>query len=159
MNSLNSGPCARTRQRLFKQARLADYTLMETHRQAPETMITQLIGTELEPGEVKRAREHLLAVGLDDLVQVREGDARETLKDLGGGIHLVLLDGAFSLYLPVHKLREPDLRDGALILAENAFEQAGGYLAYVRDSANGYLSQPVVLNEGRGNELTVRVRG
>jgi predicted O-methyltransferase YrrM len=117
-----------------------------------------LIGTELEPSKVARARANLEAAGLADLVELREGDARETLKDVAGDIDLLLLDGAFTLYLPVLKQLEPHLKSGAMILAENAFEQAGGYLAYVRDPANGYLSQPLPINEGRGNELTIVTR-
>lgn len=114
-----------------------------------------LIGTELEPTKVARARANLDAAGLAELVEIRQGDARETLADLEGEVDLVLLDGAFTLYLPVLKLLEPRLKAGTVILAENAFEQAGGYLAYVRDPANGYVSQALPINEGRGNELTV----
>ncbi len=58
------------------------------------------------------------------------------------------------LYLPVLKLIEPRLKTGAVILGENAFDP--GYLDYVRNPANGYLSQPLPVDEGRGNEFTVR---
>lgn len=37
---------------------------------------------------------------------IRVGDAGETLRGVGGLIDFVLLDGAFSLYLPVLKLLE-----------------------------------------------------
>jgi hypothetical protein len=60
--------------------------------------------------------------------------------------------------LPVLKVLEPRLRNGAMILAENAFERAGGYLEDVRDPANGYLSQPISLSEGREIELSVLLR-
>ncbi|KAF1017440.1 MAG: hypothetical protein GAK31_00705 [Stenotrophomonas maltophilia] len=118
----------------------------------------QLIGTELEPGKAARALRHLAEAGLDDLVEIRVGDARQTLAGLQGGIDLVLLDGAFSLYLPVLKLLEPLLHTGTLILAENAFDHGNAYLAYVRDPANGYLSQPLAINPGRGNEFTLVTR-
>jgi predicted O-methyltransferase YrrM len=114
-----------------------------------------LIGSELEPTKVARARAHLEAAGLADLVGVREGDALETLKDTGGQVDLLLIDGAFSLYLPVLKLIEPRLKRGAVILGENAFDLE--YLQYVRDPANGYLSQPLAIDEGRGNEFSVWV--
>jgi hypothetical protein len=52
-------------------------------------------------------------------------------------------------------LVEPRLASGAAILGENAF--AKDYLAYVRDPANGYLSQRLDIDEGRGNEFTVKV--
>ena len=38
--------------------------------------------------------------------------------------------------------------------AENAFEP--GYLDYVRNPANGYDSQRLPIDEGNGNEFTVR---
>lgn len=117
-----------------------------------------LISTELEPGKAARAHANLEAAGLADLVDIRVGDARETLVDVDGEIDMVLLDGAFSLYLPVLKLLEPHLKAGTPILAENAFDQDNEYIAYVRDPANGYLSQPFPINEGRGNEFTVVTR-
>ena len=117
----------------------------------------QLIGSEIEPTKVVRARANLEAAGLSDMVDIREGDALETLREVGGEVDLLLLDGAFPLYLPVLKLIGPQLRTGALVLAENALDRE--YLDYVRNCANGYLSQPVALNqEGRGNELTVVTR-
>ncbi len=113
-----------------------------------------LIGSELEAAKVTRARTHLDAAGLADLVDIREGDALETLKNVGGTVDLALIDGAWSLYLPVLKLIEPQLNPGAVILGENAF--AADYLDYIRDPTNGYISQSLPLDEGRGNEFTVK---
>jgi predicted O-methyltransferase YrrM len=116
-----------------------------------------LIGTDLEPGKIERARANVTAAGLSDLVEFRVGDARETLKSgVGGDIDMVMLDGAFILYLPILKLLEPRLKPGALIIGENAFEEATGYLDYVRDPRNGYLSLPLSFDPGRGNELTIK---
>ena len=112
----------------------------------------QLIGSELEPTKVVRARANLQAAGL---AEIREGDALETLDDVGGEVDVLLIDGAWSLYLPVLRLIEPKLAPGAVILGENAF--ASDYLDYVRDPANCYLSQPLAIDEGRGNEFTVRI--
>lgn len=114
-----------------------------------------LIGSELESAKVERARSHVEVAGLADLVDIREGDARDTLADVGGAVDLILIDGAWSLYLPVLKLVEPRLRAGAIVLAENAFAQ--DYLEYVREAANGYFSQTLPLDEGRGNEFAVRI--
>lgn len=113
-----------------------------------------LIGSEIEPSKVARAKANIEAAGLSDLVDIREGDALETLRDTGSEVDLLMLDGAFPLYLPVLKLVEPQLRTGAFILAENALDR--DYLDYVRDPANGYLSQAVALDDPRGNEVTVR---
>jgi predicted O-methyltransferase YrrM len=119
----------------------------------------QLIGTELEPTKAQRARENLAAAGLADLVEIRVGDALDTLKEgIDGDVDVLLLDGAFSLYLPVLKLLEPHLRDGAFVIGDNAIEQSPGYLDYVRNPRNGYLSLTLPFEAGRGNELTVVTR-
>lgn len=115
----------------------------------------QLIGSELEPAKVARARAHIDASGLSDLVDIRKGDALETLKNIDGEVDLALIDGAWSLYLPVLKLIEPRLRPGAVILAENAF--AKDYLEYIRDPSSGYIAHSLPIDEGRGNEFAVRI--
>ncbi len=113
----------------------------------------QLIGTELEATKAAAAKRSIHDAGLADLVDIRIGDALETLKDgIGGDIGMVHLDGAFSLYLPVLKLLEPHLKPGALVIGENSF---GEYIDYVRDPRNGYLSLPLPFEAGRGNEFTV----
>jgi predicted O-methyltransferase YrrM len=102
----------------------------------------RLIATEFEPGKVARARENIAAAGLDDLVEIRAGDAVETLaRDLPEVVDLVLLDGAKGLYPKLLALLEPRLCSGALIVADNAGWSAE-YLARVRDPGGGYVSVP-----------------
>lgn len=103
----------------------------------------QLITTEFEPTKVAQARAHLAAGGLLDLVELRCGDALETLaRDLPPHIDLVLLDGAKALYNDILSLVENHLSPGALILADNV-DFCPDYLARVRSPANGYLSIPL----------------
>jgi predicted O-methyltransferase YrrM len=102
----------------------------------------RLVTTEFEPSKVARARENLKAGGLDDLVEIRVGDALQTLAaDLPDTIDLLLLDGAKALYPEILSLVESRLRPGALIVADNA-DHSPDYLARVRSTAAGYLSTP-----------------
>jgi predicted O-methyltransferase YrrM len=102
----------------------------------------RLISCEFEPSKVVRARANLAAGGLDDLVEIREGDALETLaNNLPDVIDLVLLDGAKGLYPAILALLEGKLRAGALIIADNA-DWGPEYLARVRAPEHGYLSIP-----------------
>ena len=102
----------------------------------------RLITSEFEPSKVARARDNLAAGGLADLVEIREGDALETLASgLPDTIDLVLLDGAKSLYMEILALVEGRLRPGAVIIADNA-DHCPEYLEHVRRPDNGYLSMP-----------------
>ena len=100
----------------------------------------RLITTEFEQSKVARARENLAAGGLADLVEIREGDALETLaSDLPDTIDLLLLDGAKSLYMDVLGLVESRLRPGAVIIADNA-DHCPEYLEHVGNPDTAYLS-------------------
>jgi predicted O-methyltransferase YrrM len=102
----------------------------------------RLITTEFEPSKVARARDNLAAGGLIDLVEIREGDALQTLSvDLPETVDLLLLDGAKALYPEILSLVESRLRIGALIVADNA-DYSPDYLARVRPPAKGYMSTP-----------------
>ncbi|WP_395020366.1 O-methyltransferase [Dongia sp.] len=102
----------------------------------------RLITSEFEPGKAARARENLTAGGVIDLVEIREGDALQTLsRDLPDSIDLLLLDGAKALYPEILGLVESRLRPGAFIVADNA-EYSPDYLARVRSAALGYMSTP-----------------
>lgn len=102
----------------------------------------RVIGSEFEASKVLRAQANLNAAGLADLVEIREGDALQTLaRDLPQRIDLLLLDGAKALYPEILALVESRLRPGALIVADNA-DHSPAYLARVRDIGNGYLSVP-----------------
>ena len=114
----------------------------------------RLIGSEFEPSKVVRARANIAAAGLSDLVDIREGDALETLaRDLPESIDLVLLDGAKSLYPRVLALLEPHLRAGALIVADNA-EMSPEYLAHIRTPGGAYLSVPFAADVELSMKLT-----
>jgi predicted O-methyltransferase YrrM len=102
----------------------------------------RLITTEFEPSKVARARENLTAGGLIDLVEIREGDALQTLKaGLPDTIDLLLLDGAKGLYPEILALLEDRLRLGAFVVADDA-DMSPDYLARVRSTEQGYLSTP-----------------
>ena len=105
------------------------------------------------PSKAARAKANLNAGGVIDLVEIREGDALETLSvDLPEAIDFVLLDGAKSLYPEILSLLESRLKPGALIVADNA-DMSPDYLKRVRTSASGYMSVPFAEDV----ELSMRV--
>jgi len=113
----------------------------------------RLITSEFEPSKAARARENLSAGGLIDLVEIREGDALQTLRaDLPDTIDLVLLDGAKALYPEILDLLEDHLKPGAIIVADNA-DDSPDYLMRVRRPGSGYMSTPFAEDV----ELSVRI--
>jgi predicted O-methyltransferase YrrM len=102
----------------------------------------RLIGTEFEPSKLAHARANLAAAGLADLVEIRQGDALETLaRDLPAAIDVVLLDGHKALYGKILALVAPRLRAGSFLVADNA-DACPDYKAQVRAAGSGYLSIP-----------------
>lgn len=78
----------------------------------------RLISTEFEPSKIAQAQDNIAAAGLSDLVEIRAGDALQSLStDLPDHIDLVLLDGAKPLYPKILALLEPRLRSGAMLVA------------------------------------------
>src|SRR5690606_16031498 len=102
----------------------------------------RVISTEYLSHKVKVAREHIAEAGLSDFVDILEGDARETLKDLDTPWDFVLLDGWPDLVYPIFKLIEPNLKKGTVIAVDDVagFQPSmKGYIDYVRNPENGYL--------------------
>ncbi len=117
-----------------------------------------VIGSELEPSKVAAARTNLAEAGLADIVEIREGDARETLRDAGGPIDFVLLDGWKELYLPLIRLLAPQIRPGGLVLSDNLFtfwSALAEFRDWMRDPANGFRSLALAI--GDGMECSVRI--
>jgi predicted O-methyltransferase YrrM len=113
--------------------------------------VGRVISTELNPAKAQRAREHLAEAGLADVVDIVTGDALSTLATVSGPIGFALLDGWKELYLDMLRVIEPQLSPGALVAADDTLSFAKvltGYLSYVRDEANGYVSVAFPLGDG-----------
>lgn len=117
----------------------------------------EVIGAELVSAKAATAYKNLSAAGLDSYVDIRVGDARETLKDVGGPVDFVLIDGwplsnGPTLARQVIEIMSPQLRVGGYVLNDNAEPD---FLEYIRDPANGFIS--VTLPIKRGTELALKV--
>jgi len=116
-----------------------------------------VIGTELEPFKINAARQNFEDAGVSDIVDLREGDALETLKDCGGSVDFLLVDGWPKLAASVIKLVAPQMRKGAIVLCDEAGHSPSdkaAYRGFVRDPANGFISMNV--SSLRGTEISVR---
>ena len=119
----------------------------------------EVIGTEREPNKRERALAHLAEAGLADLVDVRLGDARETLaRDLTAPVDLLFLDGWKDLYIEILELVTPRLRPGAVVLADNVrtFKKTlAPFVARMRSGRHGFASTTLPFSSGL--EVAVRL--
>ncbi len=116
-----------------------------------------VIGTEMVPEKAARAREHLMEAGLDAFVEIREGDALETLRHVDDPVDMLLNDGFPRFTLLVLQLVAPRMRPGAVALCGNAAmfpADHRDYVAWVRDPANGFRSAH--LSKGMAGEFSVK---
>jgi predicted O-methyltransferase YrrM len=117
-----------------------------------------VIGTEHEPVKAAAARANFEAAGLSDFIDLREGDLRETLKDIVGPVDFVLMDIWTEMARPAIELIAPHLRVGAVILADNTTQVRhayGRFFEFVEDPKNRLLSMTLPFDGGL--EMVVRV--
>src|SRR5580698_4308475 len=110
----------------------------------------KVIGSELVPAKAATARRNLNQAGLTEYAEIREGDARQTLRDLGGPVDFALIDGwpvneGRSLAREVIEMIAPQLRIGAYVLNDNGETD---FLDFIRDPANGFLSITLPIKNG-----------
>lgn len=94
---------------------------------------------------------HLETAGLSPFAEIRAGDALQTLRDVGGAVDLLFLDGCKLMYPNVLKLMMPRLRPGAVVLADDETlfpHDVASYLDFVRDPSNGFVTATLPLGDG-----------
>lgn len=109
----------------------------------------RVITTEIEPDKARIARQNLAEAGLDDLVDLRVGDALTTLRDVDE-VDLLFLDGWNDLYESVLDLLQPQLSSGALVIADLSEDDPAqdGYCERMRDPGHGYVTVEIPLDAG-----------
>lgn len=107
-----------------------------------------ILTTELLAERANRAALNLGGAGLRDLVEIRGGNALDSLVCIDADVDLLFLDGSNDLYLPVLELLEPRLTQRALIVADMSHEDP--HHALYRDYVNGpgYLTTEIPIDAG-----------
>jgi predicted O-methyltransferase YrrM len=118
----------------------------------------RVIGSELNSHKHATACRNLTEAGLSDLVEIRQGDALDTLREPDGPIDMVFLDGFPAYYLPILTMLAPRLRQGAVVVADNILTHRAilaPYRQFVRDEANGFFSATLLVKYGM--EYSIRL--
>lgn len=117
-----------------------------------------VIGTEHEPSKVAAARANFEAAGVTDLIDLREGDLRETLREVEAPVDFMLVDIWIPMARPALELVKPRFRPGTIVVCDNVIQFArdyADYLGFVRNRENGFRS--ITLPMRGGVEMSVWV--
>ena len=115
----------------------------------------EVIGTEYEPDKANAARAHFEQAGLSRFIDLREGDLRETLKDISGPVDFMLVDIWISMARPALEMVTPHLRPGAIVVCDNTEHHRSAYADYFAFlDANGFRT--MTLPFAGGPEMSVR---
>lgn len=79
-----------------------------------------IVTTELIESKAQKALENFQRAKVEDLIELRVGDALETLQGHLSPIDLLLLDGWKDLYLPIFQMLEPNFQANTIIYVDNA---------------------------------------
>ena len=117
-----------------------------------------VIATEYESTKAAIARAHFAEARLSSYVDLREGDVRETLKDIGGPVDFLLLDIWTPMARPVIELVTRHLRQGAIVVTDNTSKRRIDYrdlFAFIKEPAHGFTTQTFPFKGGL--ELSVKL--
>jgi predicted O-methyltransferase YrrM len=114
-----------------------------------------VIGTEYEPAKANAARAHFEQAGLSGLIDLREGDLRETLSTIEGPVDFMLVDIWIRMARPALELVTPRLRRGAIVICDNTARYRTEYADYFAFlGSNGFRTMTLPFDGGL--ELSIR---
>ena len=116
-----------------------------------------VIATEYEPTKAAVALKHFDDAGLASLIELRQGDLRETLKSIVGPIDFMLMDIWIPMSRPALELVAPHLRPGSVVICDNTAkyrERYKDYFSFIEDPRNAFRT--VTLPFDNGLEFSIR---
>jgi len=116
-----------------------------------------VIGTEHEPEKARAARAHFQEAGLTRFIDLRQGDLRETLRQIDGPVDFTLVDIWIPMARPALELIAPHLRRGAIVVCDNTEQHRvayADYFAFINDPAQQFRT--MTLPFAGGLEMSVR---
>lgn len=116
-----------------------------------------VIGTEYEPVKAAIARRNFAEAGFSRLIDLREGDLRETLRQIEGPIDFLLMDIWTEMARAAIERVAPHLRVGAIVVCDNTrsfHDEYAAYFEFINEPANGFRTMTLPFDGGL--EVSVR---
>jgi predicted O-methyltransferase YrrM len=121
----------------------------------------RILTLERDSDRAAEAARYFGRAGVRHLITQLVGDARERIAEVREPIDLLFLDGGFANYYPCLLRCQPHLRDGALLVADNAgigAAEMADYLEHVRgryDSRTEWFETDLAWNPRDAVEISV----
>ena len=119
----------------------------------------RVLSLEADSGCIGDWRRNVAEAGVDDVADLIEGDARETLPAIDDVFDVVFLDAANKQYEELFQLARSKLEQGALVVADDVILHADTLQDYVDARRADPTLSTVTVSLDRGLELSVVLRG
>jgi caffeoyl-CoA O-methyltransferase len=118
-----------------------------------------LTSLEHDPVKVEAWRKNIAEAGLEDWVDLIEGDAAETIRAIDDVFDMVFLDAEKEDYERLFQAARGKLEPGALVVADNVLSHQEILGAYSRARQSDPTLESVTVPLDRGLELSVILTG
>lgn len=117
---------------------------------------------DIDEDMVRKTRENLEKMGLEEVVTCIQGDALKTLPTLGGQFDFVFIDAVKRDYFKYFKLIEHKLKPGAVIVGDNVIRSERAmkdFLDYMHDSPDyDTVIIRASMEKGDGMSISYKIR-
>jgi predicted O-methyltransferase YrrM len=117
----------------------------------------EVASIEIDPRKVIMARRNFVQADVSRQVEMWQGDATVLLRKRSGLLDLVFIDGAKDQYLKYYQLVLPMMREGGLIIADNAISHADEMREFLDTVASDPRVESVLVPIGSGLQFILTV--
>jgi predicted O-methyltransferase YrrM len=118
-----------------------------------------LTSLEHDPAKIEAWRANIAEAGLEDWVDLVEGDAAETIPAIDDVFDVVFLDAEKEDYEQLFQAARPKVEPGALVVADNVLSHQEPLGAYSKARQSDPTLESVTVPLDRGLELSVILTG
>ena len=115
----------------------------------------RVVSIENDPAKCEAWRRNVAEAGLDEWAELVQGDAHETLREIGDIFDVVFIDAEKEDYEPFFAAARQKLEPGGLVVADNVLSHEETLGAYTRARQADPTLVSVTLPLDRGLELSV----
>ena len=115
----------------------------------------RVLSLEADPAKVEAWRRNVEEAGLEETVELMEGDAFETLPQIQDVFDIVFIDAEKEDYEKLFLLARDKVEPGALVVADNVLSHAETLGAYSQARQADPTTESLTLPLDRGLELSV----